>query len=101
MYEGKTADKGYMTIFTRKGATRYVSTGVLKLTLTNSTTGKSIEVVSPAQVTEVVYADGTWTFVVHCPSTRVLAPGLPAPAYVKGNGPVSGDAGGILTFNHT
>jgi hypothetical protein len=72
MYEGKTADKGHMTIFTRKGATRNVITGVLKLTLTNTTTGKSREVVNSAQVTQVGYADGSWTSDVHGPSTRVL-----------------------------
>jgi hypothetical protein len=101
MYEGKMADKGYMTIFTRKGATRCVSTGALKPTLTNITTGKSISVVNSAQATEVDYADGSWTFDVHGPSTWVLAPGLPAIAYVKGNVSVTGDAGGTLTFNHT
>ena len=45
--------------------------------------------------------DGSWTFDVHGPSTWVLAPGLPAIAYVKGNVSVTGDAGGTLTFNHT
>ncbi len=101
VYWGKTADKGYMTIFTEKDASRYVITGVLKLTPTNTTTGKSISVVNSAQATEVDYADGSWTFDVYGPSTWVQSPGLPALAYVKGHVSVTGDANGILTFQHT
>ena len=47
---------GTSPIFTEKDTTRYVITGVLKLTLTNTTTGKSISVVNLAQATEVDYA---------------------------------------------
>jgi hypothetical protein len=78
----------YFKMFTYGSTTRFLVTGASKARLTNVDTGKSLDVMFNAQVTELDNSDGSFTVAVHGPGVYVNlpGPGLPPLAYLRGNG---------------
>jgi len=97
VYWDALADKGYFTIITEPDATRYLLTGIFKSRFTNLTTGKSVDLTTSAQMTQVFYDDGSFEVVLHGPFIGWFGyPGNPPLAYVKGLQSLRYDAAGNL-----
>ena len=79
------SDNMYLTIFTEEDATRFLITGVLMSRFTNVITGKSVDLNTSAQMTQVVYNDGYFESTLEGPFIGAWDfPGNPPFAYVKG-----------------
>jgi hypothetical protein len=91
------ADNGYLTIFETKDGSRLLVTGVLKSRFTNVDTGKSVDRITSAQLTEVLYPDGSFQIKVQGPFIGLTGfPGNPPLVYIKGQQMVKYDADGSL-----
>jgi hypothetical protein len=95
VYWDALMDKGYFTIITEKDATRYLLTGVFKSRLTNQVTGKSVDLITSAQMTQLFYNDGSFEVILQGPFIGWFGfPGNPPLAYVKGRQSLRYDAAG-------
>jgi hypothetical protein len=97
VYWDALMDKGYFTIITEKDATRYLLTGVFKSRLTNLVTGKSVDLITSAQMTQVFYNDGSFEVILQGPFIGWFGfPSNPPLAYVKGRQSLRYDAAGNI-----
>jgi hypothetical protein len=97
VYWDALVDKGYFTIITEPAATRYLLTGIFKSRFTNLVTGKSVDLTTSAQMTQVFYDDGSFEVVMQGPFIGWFGyPGNPPLAYVKGRQSLRYDAAGNI-----